>query len=50
MAVLYERSDRGNLLVAGCLNLTEYLTSFFVHFGDSAADIAPILDLYKSQV
>jgi len=50
MAVLFERSDRENLLVAGCLNLTEYLTGFFVHFGDIAADLAPILDLYKSQV
>jgi len=50
MAVLFEHSDRDNLLVAGCLNLTEYLTGFFVHFGDSAADLAPILDLYKSQV
>ncbi len=50
MAVLYQHSDQENLLVAGCLNLTEYLTGFFVQFGDSAADLAPILDLYKSQV
>jgi len=50
MAVLYQHADQENFLVGGCLNLTEYLTGFFVHFGDSAADIAPILDLYKSQV
>ncbi len=50
MAVLYQHADQENLLVAGCLNLTENLTGFFVPFGDSATDLAPILDLYKSQV
>ena len=50
MAVLYRRAEQEGLLVAGCLNLTEYLTGFFVRYGDNAADLAPILSLYKSQV
>ena len=50
MAVLYQHADQENLLAAGCLNLTEHLTGFFVHYGDNAADLAPILDLYKSQI
>ncbi len=50
MAVLYKHAEQENLLVAGCLNLTEQLTGLFVPFGDSAADIAPILPLYKTEV
>jgi len=37
--------------VVGCANRTEYLIGFFVKFGcDHAADIMPLLNLYKSQV
>lgn len=50
MAVLYQRAEKEGMLVAGCLNRTEYLTGFFVRYGDSAADLAPILPLYKTQV
>ncbi|MGQ9780327.1 MAG: NAD(+) synthase [Bacillota bacterium] len=50
MAVLYQRAEQEGALMAGCLNLTEYLTGFFVRHGDSAADLAPIFPLYKSQV
>ncbi len=50
MAVLYQYAEREGLCVAGCLNMTEHLTGLFVPFGDSAADIAPILPLYKSEV
>ncbi|MDY6827528.1 MAG: NAD(+) synthase [Bacillota bacterium] len=50
MALIFQHAEQNNLLVAGCLNLTEYMTGFFVPFGDSAADFAPILGLYKRQV
>ncbi|MBC7325099.1 MAG: NAD(+) synthase, partial [Moorella sp. (in: Bacteria)] len=50
MVVLYRYAEENGLLVAGCLNRTEYLTGFFVRYGDSAADLAPILPLYKTQV
>ncbi|WP_258359105.1 NAD(+) synthase [Moorella sulfitireducens (nom. illeg.)] len=50
MCTLYHRAEKEGMLVAGCLNRTEQLTSFFVRYGDSAADLAPILPLYKTQV
>ncbi|MEW6425102.1 MAG: NAD(+) synthase [Bacillota bacterium] len=50
MAALYHFAEENGLLVAGCLNRTEYLTGFFVRYGDSAADLAPIFPLYKTQV
>jgi NAD+ synthase len=34
----------------GCANKSEWLTGFFVKYGDSIADIMPIISLYKTQV
>jgi len=50
MVILYSYAERENLLVAGTVNKTEFLTGFFVQYGDSAADITPLLPLYKTQV
>ena len=50
MITLYYYSEQKNYLVAGCCNKTEFLTGFFVKYGDSAADIMPIKQLYKTQV
>ncbi|MGB9920710.1 MAG: NAD(+) synthase [Moorellales bacterium] len=50
MCALYHRAERDGFLVAGCLNRTERLTGFFVRYGDTAADFAPILPLFKTQV
>jgi len=51
MLTLYLTAEINNLLVVGCANRTEYLIGYFVKFGcDHAADIMPILNLYKSQV
>jgi len=51
MVYLYLAAEINNLLVVGCANRTEYLIGFFVKFGcDHAADIMPLLNLYKSQV
>lgn len=48
--MLYYYGLGRNLLVAGTLNKTEYLTSFYDEHGDGACDIAPIRGLYKTQV
>lgn len=50
MVVLYSHAEHENLLVAGTANKTEFLTGFFVKYGDAAADIMPLLPLYKTQV
>jgi len=50
MVILYAYAERANLLVVGAANKTELLTGFFVKYGDSAADIMPLLQLYKTQV
>ena len=50
MVMLYSYAEHENLLVVGTANKTELLTGFFVQYGDSAADIMPLLPLYKTQV
>ncbi len=50
MVLLYSYAEHQNLLVAGTANKTEFLTGFFVKYGDGAADIMPLLRLYKTQV
>jgi len=50
MVLLYSYAERENLLVMGTVNRTEFLIGFFVKYGDSAADITPLLPLYKTQV
>jgi len=50
MVIEYSYAERENLLVVGTANKTEFLTGFFVKYGDSAADIMPLSPLYKTQV
>jgi len=51
MVMLYLYADLENKLVVGAANKTEYRIGFFVKHGcDDAADIMPILNLYKTQV
>ncbi len=50
MVLLYARAEHANLLVVGTANKTEFLTGFFVQYGDGAADIMPLQGLYKTQV
>jgi len=50
MAMWYYYGELENRLVLGCCNRTEEMTGFFVRYGDSAADAAPIAGLYKTQV
>jgi NAD+ synthase len=47
---LYYHANRDNRLVCGTSNRSEYLLGYCTKFGDNAADIQPILHLYKSDV
>lgn len=50
MAILYYYANRDRLLVCGTSNRTEYLLGYTTKFGDNAADIQPILHLYKTEI
>jgi len=50
MVVLYHLAGTEGLLVLGTSNKTELLTGYFTKFGDGAADLEPIGDLYKTEV
>lgn len=50
MAVLYYHANRTGRLVCGTSNRSEYLLGYCTKFGDSAADLQPILHLYKTEV
>jgi NAD+ synthase len=50
MATLYLVANAENRLVCGTSNKSEYLLGYFTKHGDGAADIQPILHLYKTQV
>jgi NAD+ synthase len=50
MAVLYFHANRDYRLVCGTSNRSEYLLGYCTKFGDNAADIQPLLHLYKTEV
>ena len=50
MIVLYDQSEEFRALVIGTSNKTEALLGYTTQFGDNAAAIQPIADLYKCQV
>lgn len=50
MIALYDQSEEFHALVIGTSNKTEALLGYTTQFGDSAAAIQPIADLYKAQV
>lgn len=50
MTVLYYHANRDRRLVCGTSNRSEYMLGYSTKFGDNAADIQPILHLYKSDV
>jgi len=50
MMVLYDQSKAFNGLVIGASNKTETLLGYFTLWGDAAAAIKPLADLYKCQV
>jgi len=50
MVVLYDQSAATDALVIGTSNKTEFLLGYTTVFGDNAAAVQPIADLYKAQV
>jgi NAD+ synthase len=50
MTALFDASSRDHSLVIGTSNKTEILVGYSTWFGDSAAGIMPIGDLYKTQI
>lgn len=50
MAVLYYHANLEHRLVCGTSNRSEYLLGYCTKFGDNAADIQPLLHLYKTEV
>lgn len=50
MIILYDQSAAFNALVIGTSNKTETLLGYTTVYGDNAAAIQPIADLYKAQV
>jgi NAD+ synthase len=50
MSLLYRTANREHRLVCGTSNRSEYLLGYFTKYGDAAADLQPILHLYKGEV
>jgi NAD+ synthase len=50
MIVLYHFANTDRRLVVGTSNKSELLVGYFTKFGDGAADLEPIGDLYKTEV
>jgi NAD+ synthase len=50
MIYLYYYANKLNLLVCGSSDKSETMMGYFTKWGDVAADIAPLMDLYKTQV
>lgn len=50
MLYLYYYANRLSLIVCGSSDKSETMMGYFTKWGDVAADISPIMDLYKTQV
>jgi NAD+ synthase len=50
MVYLYYYANRLSLLVCGSSDKSETMMGYFTKWGDVAADISPMMDLYKTQV
>ncbi len=50
MVCLYYYANRLNKLVCGSSDKSETMMGYFTKWGDAAADISPLMDLYKTQV
>jgi NAD+ synthase len=50
MTVVYYHANIDHRLVCGTSNRSEYMLGYCTKFGDNAADIQPILHLYKAEV
>ena len=50
MIFLYYYANKQSRIVCGSSDKSETMMGYFTKWGDAAADIAPIMDLYKTQV
>ncbi|MGB9740439.1 MAG: NAD+ synthase [Candidatus Bathyarchaeia archaeon] len=50
MIYIYYYANKFNMLVCGSSDKSETMMGYFTKWGDVAADISPIMDLYKTQV
>jgi NAD+ synthase len=50
MAVLYYHANRDHAIVCGTSNRSEYMLGYCTKSGDNAADIQPLLHLYKTEI
>jgi NAD+ synthase len=50
MIYLYYYANKQNRIVCGSSDKSETMMGYFTKWGDAAADITPIMDLYKTQV
>jgi NAD+ synthase len=50
MTYLYYYANKFNRVVCGSSDKSETMMGYFTKWGDGAADISPIMDLYKTQV
>jgi NAD+ synthase len=50
MIILYYYANKLNKIVCGSSDKSETLMGYFTKWGDGAADMTPIMDLYKTQV
>jgi NAD+ synthase len=50
MIYIYYYANRLGLLVCGSSDKSETMMGYFTKWGDVAADISPVMDLYKTQV
>ncbi len=50
MVILYYYANKLSKIVCGSSDKSETLMGYFTKWGDGAADIVPIMDLYKTQV
>jgi NAD+ synthase len=50
MTYIYYYANRLRRVVCGCSDKSETMIGYFTKWGDVAADISPLMDLYKTQV
>ncbi len=50
MTVLYYHANRDHRIVCGTSNRSEYMLGYCTKYGDNAADLQPLLHLYKTDV
>jgi NAD+ synthase len=50
MSILYYHANRDQKIVCGTSNRSEYLLGYCTKYGDNAADLHPLLHLYKTEI